>query len=109
MARNSAWVFAAFLLLSIPGRAAGLGGTSICEPAGDSNCEKTQATQQRGAQPPASQPDKAAGQRPERVKWWIDPKRRAELAITDQQSALVEQVWQKSSPSLGELRERLTK
>jgi Spy/CpxP family protein refolding chaperone len=110
MARNIAWVVAALLFVPAPGRAAGLRETSICEPADAANCEKAQAPQQRGAHPPATaKPEDKPGQRPERVKWWIDPKRRAELGITDQQSALVEQVWQKSAPSLREGREKLTK
>src|SRR5437764_1122949 len=45
----------------------------------------------------------------ERPKWWIEPKLRAELGISDQQSAAVEQVWQKSAPALHEGREKLTK
>lgn len=40
-------------------------------------------------------------------KWWADDKLRAELGITDQQSAAVEQVWQKSIPRLRELRKKL--
>jgi len=56
-----------------------------------------------------AKPDNKPGPRPERLKWWIDPKLRAELAITDQQSAAVEQVWQKSAPWLREAREKLTK
>src|SRR5438876_7914247 len=102
MARNIVWVVVAVLLLPASGRAAGLHEMSIC------NSE--QAAQQRAGQPPAAvQPDKPAGQRTERPKWWIDPKLRAELGITDQQSAAVEQVWQKSAPALREGREKLTK
>lgn len=33
-------------------------------------------------------------------KWWVDPQDRASLNITDQQSALIEAVWQKSLPEL---------
>jgi Spy/CpxP family protein refolding chaperone len=39
----------------------------------------------------------------------VDPQDRANLGITDQQSALVEQIWQKSLPGLREAREKLTK
>ena len=104
MTSHIAWVVAVLLLVPASGRAAGL----------DATCEKDQAPQQRGAHPqPAAKPDKKAddkpGPRPERPKWWIEPKLRAELQISDQQSALVEQVWQKSAPSLRELREKLTK
>ena len=110
MARNIAWVVAALLLVSAQGRAAGLAGTGIGERAGTGVCEKDQAPQQRGGHPPAGAlPSKADGQRPERPKWWIDPKLRADLAVTDQQSAAVEQVWQKSAPTLREGRDRLNK
>ena len=40
-------------------------------------------------------------------KWWVDEKPRAELGITDQQSAAIEQVWQKSIPQLRDLRQKL--
>jgi Spy/CpxP family protein refolding chaperone len=42
-------------------------------------------------------------------KWWIDEPMRTELGITDQQSAAVEQVWQKSIPKLREMRGQLDK
>ena len=47
--------------------------------------------------------------RSDRKHWWIDPKLRADLAITDQQSAAVEQIWQKSLPPLRDAREKLEK
>jgi Spy/CpxP family protein refolding chaperone len=104
MARHIAWVVAVLLLVPGTVRAAGLEVT----------CDRDQASkQQRGAHPaetkPENKPDSKPGQRPERPKWWIEPKLRAELQITDQQSALVEQIWQKSLPSLREGREKLTK
>ena len=100
MTRHIAWIVAVLLLVPDAGRAAGL----------DASCERDQAPAQRGAHPPAGDtPDNKPGQRSERPKWWIEPKLRAELGITDQQSAAVEQVWQKSLPSLREGRERLTK
>jgi len=105
MARHIAWVVAVLLLVPGTVRAAGLEVT----------CDRDQAPkqQQRGAHPaetkPESKPDSTPGPRPERPKWWIEPKLRAELQISDQQSALVEQLWQKSSPALRELREKLTK
>jgi len=99
MARNIAWVVAALLLVPASGRAAGLGEIAVCE--------REQAPQQRGA----AKPDKAkpSSQRQERPKWWIDAKLRAELGVTDQQSAAVEQVWQKSLPALREGRQKLEK
>ena len=42
-------------------------------------------------------------------KWWIDPQLRSELGITDQQSAAVDQIWQRSLPKLREAHERLEK
>jgi Spy/CpxP family protein refolding chaperone len=106
MTSHIAWVVAVLLLVPASGRAAGL----------DATCERDQAPQ-RGAQPQAAKPDNKddkkaddkPGPRPERPKWWIEPKLRAELGITDQQSALVEQVWQKSAPALREGREKLNK
>jgi Spy/CpxP family protein refolding chaperone len=80
--------------------------------------ELCDATQQRAGQPAAAKPkgdkraedDKKPGAHQDpKWKWWIDPQRRAELAITDQQSAAVEQVWVKSLPKLRELREELEK
>ena len=112
MARNIAWVVAALLLVPASGRAAGLGEIAVCD--------REQAPQQRGSHPttgakadPAatkSDKDKPSSQRPERGKfWWIDAKLRAELGITDQQSAAVEAVWQKSLPALREGRAKLEK
>ena len=94
MARHIAWVIALVLLSPAAGRAA-----ALCE--------------QRGG-PPAPHSDKPGdkpgesrpGQRP---KWWVDPKLRADLGITDQQSAAVEAVWSKSLPALRDARERLDK
>ncbi len=106
MARHIAWVVAVLLLVPTQGRAGGLCDGRICE--------KDQATQQRGGQPPAGshKGDKPGDQgqgHPGPPKWWIDPKLRAELGIIDQQSAAVEQVWQKSMPTLLDGRERLEK
>ena len=105
MARNIAWVLAALLLVPASGRAAGLGEIWVCD--------REQPPQQRGGQATgAAKPDKdkdKPSQRTDRPKWWVDAKLRAELGVTDQQSAAVEAVWQKSAPSLRELREKLTK
>lgn len=109
MCRNIAWAVTALLLMPAPGRAAGLGNTSICE--------REQAGQQRGSQTPASPGrDGRPGDKGDQghdhsgpPKWWIDPKSRAELGITDQQSAAVDKVWQKSLPSLSEGWEKLRK
>ena len=78
MARYVAWAFAALLLVPAYGSAAGL-------------CEKNQ---NQGKQAPATHPEgKPDGHQPS--KWWVDPKLRAELGITDQQSASIETIWQK--------------
>jgi Spy/CpxP family protein refolding chaperone len=103
MARHIGWVFAILLLVPTTGRAAGLRDDSICA--------RDQAVQPHGGQPPHKDDQRGEpGQdRPGPPKWWIDPKLRAELAVTDQQSAAVEQVWQKSLPALRDARERLSK
>ncbi len=106
MARNIAWVAVALLLGPGSSRAVGRDVAGVCE--------RDQAAQQRGGQAPAgARPEKKPGEadqgHPPRPKWWIDPKLRAELGVTDQQSATVEQIWQKSLPSLHEGREKLTK
>ena len=86
---------AALLFAAAPARAA------VCEtpqkpsgqshPTGDKRAD-TSAPQQKGPK-----------------KWWIDPELRAELAITDQQSAAIELVWQKSLAHRAETRDRLDK
>ena len=77
MARHLAWALAALLLIS--------SGAA--------------------AQPPQGQPGHGSGSGPH--KWWVDEKSRAELGISDQQSAAIEQLWQKSIPRLRELRQKL--
>jgi Spy/CpxP family protein refolding chaperone len=42
-----------------------------------------------------------------RPKWWLDPKLRQELGITDQQSASIEQIFQSSIPALRDARREL--
>ena len=100
MARHFVWAFAALMFVSTSGRAA-----ELCEPA-----------QQRGGTASAAKPRGDGQTRGEREaghqgpkKWWIDPQLRAELGITDQQSALVDQVWQKSLPKLRDARMQLEK
>jgi Spy/CpxP family protein refolding chaperone len=88
---------------------------SVAAPAAGA-AELCGAAQQRAGQPPAGRNDKPADKPGGRgddhqppKKWWVDPQDRANLGITDQQSALVEQIWQKSLPGLREAREKLTK
>jgi len=101
MARPLYWAFAG-LLLAAP---AGATAAGICDPA--------QQQQKPAGQPPTGRADNPGrGERDgrgERKFWWIDPKMRADLSISDQQSASVEQIWQKSRPALGEAREKLDK
>jgi Spy/CpxP family protein refolding chaperone len=99
MVRQIAWAFAALLL--VPAESGAYGW-----------CDWAQAAQ-RGGQP-TSQPahDRDRDRDPDHKpppKWWIDPQLRAELAITDAQSAAVEDVWQKSLPKLRDGRGLLEK
>jgi Spy/CpxP family protein refolding chaperone len=100
------WVLALLLLLPTMGRAAG--------PCDGSFCEKGQSDRPHGGQPPGTphkddQRGEPAQDRPGPPKWWIDAKLRSELGVTDQQSAAVDQIWQKSLPALRDGRERLGK
>jgi Spy/CpxP family protein refolding chaperone len=92
MARYVAWAFAALLLVPAAGSAEGL-------------CEKGQNQKpvERGGA--SGRPDQGHPQ----PKWWVDPKLRAELAITDQQSAAIEAIWQKGLPERSETRVTLEK
>ena len=96
MPRYVAWAFAALLLLPAAGSAAEL-------------CEKTQNSSKEGA--PASQSGGGGksdqGHQP--LKWWIDPKSRGELGITDQQSATIEALWRKDLKERADGRDRLEK
>lgn len=104
MARHFVWAFAALMFVSTSSRAAGLcdaaqqgaGILSTAKAKGDRPADDERRGQKDGVH-----------QGPK--KWWIDPQLRAELGITDQQSAAVDQVWQKSLPKLREAREQLEK
>jgi Spy/CpxP family protein refolding chaperone len=89
MASYVAWAFAALLLVAPPGSAA--------------ECEK--ALSQQG-QTKAGTTGKDSGHRP---KFWIDPALRAELGITDQQSAAIEAIWQKGLPQRADTGAKLDK
>jgi Spy/CpxP family protein refolding chaperone len=96
MARQFLWGLAALLFIPAPSGAA--------------VCERAQPAQQRGGAPAEPQKaDKGPQSGHQSRKWWIDPQLRADLGITDQQSAAVDQVWQKSVPKLMEGHERLEK
>jgi Spy/CpxP family protein refolding chaperone len=97
MARHIAWAFAALLLSPARSPAAGL-------------CVHEQATQQRGVSPEHQKGDKPGeqGHQPPK-KWWIEPAFRAELGITDQQSAAIEAIWQKGLPDRTAARDQFEK
>jgi Spy/CpxP family protein refolding chaperone len=103
MARPLFWAFATLIATGTPlaARAAEL-------------CQAQPQTPQRAAQSPGKPPagkteaDKTPG-RERRAHWWVDPKQRANLGITDQQSAAVEQIWQKNAPGLREIWNKLEK
>jgi Spy/CpxP family protein refolding chaperone len=89
MARQLSWALGAFLLIPAFNVAA-----AGCEPPSEAVY-----AQQPGAKP--------GGQDRRPPRWWADEPERTELGITDQQSAAIEQIWQKTFPRLKELRERL--
>ena len=63
-----------------------------------------------GSAPEANQKPGNSGERRQgdrRVKWWVDEKSRAELGITDQQSADIEQIFQSTLPTLRQVRKEL--
>ena len=103
MARHIAWVVAVLLAVPAIGRAASLSDGKTCD--------REQARPQKAGQPPAKPHGEKPGEQgsKQRVLWWIDPKLRAELGITDQQSAAVDAVWQKTAPLLRDARARLDK
>src|SRR5262245_40223629 len=101
MASKTALALAALLLMPATSQASGW-------------CGHDQPPQQRGSQPPAQPPtqpagDNKGGDHKPPPKWWIDPQLRAELGITDAQSAAVEDVWQKSVQKLRDGRAQLEK
>jgi Spy/CpxP family protein refolding chaperone len=101
MKTSLAWACAALLFAATPGRAA----------------EACDATQQQQQQKPSGQGHTKGAKRPDQPspdkqgpkKWWIDAELRAELGVTDQQSAAIEKEWQKSLAHRAETRERLDK
>jgi Spy/CpxP family protein refolding chaperone len=93
MKTTLAWACAALLLASTPGQAA-------------EACDATQPPQRSKG---SKQPDQAASEKQGPKKWWIDAGLRAELDVTDQQSAAIEKEWQKSLAERAETRHRLEK
>jgi Spy/CpxP family protein refolding chaperone len=101
MARHTAWVVALLLAVPAAGRAASVSDGKTCD--------REQARPQKAGQPPVSPHGEKPGEPRSKPLWWIDPKLRAELGITDQQSAAVDAVWQKTVPLLRDARARLDK
>jgi len=97
MARIFAWTCAALLFAASTGRAA-----EICE-GSQRGAGKVQADQKGDKRPDQASPEHG------RKKWWVDSELRAELGITDQQSAGIDLVWKKSLAKRAELGERLEK
>ncbi len=94
MARYTAWILAAAVLCAV---------SASAEPCG-------------GEQAPPSYPGRPQDRRPDShrstddkrpPKWWVDDQSRAELGITDQQSAEIERIFSSSLPPLRAARERL--
>jgi Spy/CpxP family protein refolding chaperone len=92
MARHLSCALAALLLMAAPVRA-----VALC-----SHTDEATSRQNPGGK---GRPDQEKRQPP--PKWWIEEPMRGELGITDQQSAAIEQLWQKTIPKLREARERL--
>ena len=98
MVRLLGFMCAALLFASAPARAAG-----ACD-----------ATEQRPGAQSSQKNDNSQSHKPPsghegRKKFWMDPELRAGLGITDQQSAALEQVWQRSYAQRRELNDRLDK
>jgi Spy/CpxP family protein refolding chaperone len=97
MTRLLGFLCAALLFASAPARAADRCDATDQRPAAQSHQknDKPQTGPSSGRQGPK--------------KWWIDSESRAELGITDQQSAAIEKEWQRSLEKRAETRERLEK
>jgi Spy/CpxP family protein refolding chaperone len=90
-----AWAFAALLLVPAAGSAGECAHNQNPARAGS-------AAQATGGRPPSS------SDHPQ-PKFWVDPKLRAELGITDQQAAQIETIWQNGLPQRSETRTNLEK
>jgi Spy/CpxP family protein refolding chaperone len=93
MARHTAWILAAAILCAVPASAA--------------PCD-VQGPPSYPGRPQDRRPDdhrSADDKRP--PKWWVDEQSRAELGISDQQSADIEQIFSSSLPRLRAARQEL--
>ena len=100
MARPIFWAFVGLLAFGAPA-----GAAELCEAAqqraGQAAPGKTGSKDKKDDKGPQPQ-----GHRP---RWWSDPTLRAELGITDTQSAAVEAIWQRELPKLRDTRAKLEK
>jgi len=105
MARLFAWAFAALLMFPAVGSAGEClkGQTPSGKPGAQSSHPDGKADAQSSHADGKSDP----GQH--RTKFWVDPKDRAELGITDQQSSAIEAIWKKDLQQRQDASARLDK
>lgn len=108
MARLFGWMCAALLFAAVPARAA-----DFCEVAqqrgGRSHSKNDKQDNKGNDKKDQPQAGREGPKNEGPKKWWIDAELRRELGITDQQSAAIEQVWQRSLAQRAETRDRLDK
>lgn len=101
MARHIAWLIGAALVCT-------LSGLTV---AADSTTNTQDRGQKAPAQKPQSGPDRRGPDRQEhpRIKWWEDPKWRAEIGISDKQAAQIKEIFEPTMQQLRADREELDK
>lgn len=87
MARKTAWILAAAIAYALPASA-----TDVCEQPPQERSKEARSVSSRGEQR-------------NRWKWWLHD--RAELGITDQQSAEIDQIFETTIPQQRETRRQL--
>jgi Spy/CpxP family protein refolding chaperone len=93
MARHTGWLFAALLAWTTP------------TPAGADELRCAQGDQQKPTTAAAASAPRDQPSHGDRWKWWLH--NRAELGISDQQSAQIDQIWESTVPSLREMRKNV--
>lgn len=96
MARHFAWILAAALAGTIPAAA-----SAVCT-GSEAICGQADRRDPRPGEPKRQQ-------RSRFVKWWEEPQERAELGITDQQAARIEEIFQSTLPAQRQRYEELRK
>jgi Spy/CpxP family protein refolding chaperone len=94
MARQFVWVLAAALTCAPV--------SGVAAPASERSVAGVQENKQKDSK--SNEP-----KRPRFVKWWAEAEHRAELGITDQQSAVIEQIFQSHLPAQRERYRELEK